>query len=112
MGLIKWMLLKDPDERPDMSTVNAQLHVLGGLNQIYHSTCCKRTNAWMASHVNENIRIWEAQIEKRYDEARLRFNKSLEAQQKVVEQNMVLQMEVESLRDELRREREYEPATF
>ena len=112
MGLIKWMLLNDPDERPDMSTVNAQLHVLGGLNQIYHSTCCKRTNAWMASHVNENIRIWEAQIEKRYDEARLRFNKSLEAQQKVVEQNMALQMEVESLRDELRREREYEPATF
>lgn len=112
MGLIKWMLLNDPDERPDMSTVNSQLHVLGGLNQIYHSTCCKRTNAWMASHVNENIRIWEAQIEKRYEEARLRFNKSLEDQQKVVGQNRVLQMEIESLRDELRREREYEPATF
>lgn len=112
MGLIKWMLLDDPDERPDMSTVNSQLHVLGGLNQIYHSACCKRTNAWMASHVNENIRIWEAQIERRYEEARLRFNMSLEDQQKVVRQNRMLQMEVKSLRDELKREREYQPATF
>lgn len=112
MGLIKWMLLTDPDERPDMSTVNSQLHVLGGLNQIYHSTCCKRTNAWMASHVNKNIRVWEAQIEKRYEEARLRFNKSLEAQKKFVWQNGLLQMEVESLRDELRSEREYQWATF
>lgn len=109
MGLIKWMLVNDPDERPDMSTVNSQLHMLGGLDQIYHSSCCKRSTAWMAASLNENIRKWEAQIEKRYDEARLRFNRSLEEKQRVlddkqriVEENTKLKEEVEQLRSALR----------
>ena len=108
MSLIKWMLVNDPDERPDMRTVNSQLHMLGGLDQSYHASCCKRSTAWMAASLNENIRTWEEQIEKRYDEARMRFNRSLEDKRKlsedkerVLQENKKLKEEVEKLREAL-----------
>lgn len=106
MGLIKWMLLNEPDERPDMRTVNSQLHMLGGLDQIYHASCCKRPTAWMAASLNENIRTWEAQSEKRYDEARVRFNRSLEDKQKAVVEKERVQEENEMLKEEIERLRE------
>ncbi|KAI1866817.1 uncharacterized protein JN550_007364 [Neoarthrinium moseri] len=42
VGLIRCMTSLDKSKRPDTAKVNAELVRLGGLEQIYHNSCCKR----------------------------------------------------------------------
>ena len=45
VGLVDDMLKYNPDERPTTKEVNDRLSELGGLDQIYHLSCChKKTN--------------------------------------------------------------------
>ncbi|KAH6647716.1 kinase-like domain-containing protein [Truncatella angustata] len=41
VGLIRRMTSLDPGKRPDTAIVTEELSRLGGLEQIYHNTCCK-----------------------------------------------------------------------
>jgi serine/threonine protein kinase len=41
VGLIRRMTALNPEERPDTTKVNEELSRLGGLEQIYHNSCCK-----------------------------------------------------------------------
>jgi serine/threonine protein kinase len=49
INLIESMLRYDPDERPKALEVNARLTELGGLDQIYHLSCCHKDNAYVSS---------------------------------------------------------------
>jgi len=64
VGLIDDMLKYDPDERPTTKEVNARLSELGGLDQIYHLSCCHKKTGYMSEimskllnslHFQENI---------------------------------------------------------
>lgn len=41
VGLIGRVTALDPIDRPDTAKVGQELSLLGGLEQIYHNTCCK-----------------------------------------------------------------------
>lgn len=44
VGLVERMLRFKPDERPNIEEVNKSLLVLGGLDQLYHLSCCHKNN--------------------------------------------------------------------
>lgn len=48
INLIENMLKYKPEERPKASEVNARLSELGGLDQIYHLSCCHKDNAYIS----------------------------------------------------------------
>jgi hypothetical protein len=53
VGLIDKMLKYDPDERPTAIEVNARLTELGGLDQIYHLSCCHKKNAYVSEVISK-----------------------------------------------------------
>lgn len=53
IGLIEDMLKYDPGVRPTASEVNERLSELGGLNQVYHLSCCHKKNAYMSEVISE-----------------------------------------------------------
>ena len=55
----------------------------------------------MAACLNENIRVWEAQSERRFEEARSRFNRSLVDKQQAMEDKEALVEENKRLREEM-----------
>ncbi|KAH6618214.1 kinase-like domain-containing protein [Chaetomium sp. MPI-SDFR-AT-0129] len=55
--LITKMLAIDPSERPVIFDVDSELTELGGLEQIYHTRCCKRSNRVLTERVNTKLRI-------------------------------------------------------
>jgi len=52
VGLIEKMLKYDPDERPTATEVNESLCELGGLDQIYHLSCCHKKNAYVSEVIS------------------------------------------------------------
>jgi len=48
VDLIETMLKYKPEERPKASEVNSRLSELGGLDQIYHLSCCHKDNAYVS----------------------------------------------------------------
>jgi serine/threonine protein kinase len=57
IGLIDNMLKYDPEERPTAIEVNERLSELGGLDQIYHLSCCHKKNAYV-SEVISKLKVW------------------------------------------------------
>jgi serine/threonine protein kinase len=53
VGLIDKMLKYDPDERPTAIEVNERLSELGGLDQIYHLSCCHKKNAYVSEVISK-----------------------------------------------------------
>jgi hypothetical protein len=52
VGLIDKMLKYDPEERPTAIEVNERLSELGGLDQIYHLSCCHKKNAYVSEVIS------------------------------------------------------------
>ena len=48
VGLIDSMLKRKPQERPTTRQVNERLSELGGLDQIYHLSCCHKKNEYLS----------------------------------------------------------------
>ncbi len=101
LGLIKDMLMNDPDGRPDVKTVNQQLHILGGLDQVYHGKCCWKGNAYMTALLDTELAEWDAAEHEKFEEARMKFNWSLEQKARVARENQTLLFEVDRLRVEV-----------
>ncbi|KAK4190873.1 kinase-like domain-containing protein [Podospora australis] len=54
--LISRMLDLDPTKRPTIFDVDAELVELGGLDQVYHSSCCKMSSRFVADRMNSKVR--------------------------------------------------------
>lgn len=53
IGLIESMLKYKPEERPTAVQVNERLSELGGLDQIYHLSCCHKKNDYLSKVISE-----------------------------------------------------------
>jgi serine/threonine protein kinase len=56
VGLIKSMLKYKPGERPTARQVNERLSELGGLDQIYHLSCCHKKNEYLSKVIRKFAR--------------------------------------------------------
>ncbi|KAI9650828.1 hypothetical protein NHQ30_000862 [Ciborinia camelliae] len=56
LGLVEKMLLYDSEQRPTAKEVNERLCELGGLDQIYHLSCCHKKNDVMCRSINSKMR--------------------------------------------------------
>ncbi|RAL67137.1 hypothetical protein DID88_007915 [Monilinia fructigena] len=56
LGLVEKMLLYDSEKRPTVKEVNERLCELGGLDQIYHLSCCHKQNDVMSKSINSKMR--------------------------------------------------------
>ncbi|KAM7190774.1 kinase-like domain containing protein [Naviculisporaceae sp. PSN 640] len=57
LRLIYRMLSTDASQRPVATQVDAELVELGGLEQIYHSSCCKRTPRHLTERMNNILKL-------------------------------------------------------
>ncbi|KAB5543107.1 kinase-like domain-containing protein [Coniochaeta sp. 2T2.1] len=51
------MLSVDPSQRPHASQADAELVELGGIEQIYHSPCCKRSSRFVTERIDMRYRV-------------------------------------------------------
>lgn len=56
VGLTARMLASEPSKRPVVDQVDTELVELGGIEQIYHSSCCKRSNRFVTDRINTKYR--------------------------------------------------------
>jgi len=56
LGLVEKMLSFDAVKRPTAEQVNARLLELGGLDQIYHLSCCHKNNDFLAEIINFKLK--------------------------------------------------------
>ncbi|KAK0616653.1 kinase-like domain-containing protein [Immersiella caudata] len=52
VGLTSKMLSPDPSRRPVVNQVETELVELGGIDQIYHSSCCKKSSRFVTDRIN------------------------------------------------------------
>jgi len=55
LGLTEAMLSHEPSSRPTASQVNAALHDIGGIEQIYHGNCCKKDASYVAGIIDSKM---------------------------------------------------------
>lgn len=56
VGLTARMLSSEPSKRPVVDQVDTELVELGGIEQIYHSSCCKRSSRFVTDRINTKYR--------------------------------------------------------
>ncbi|KAL3421746.1 Mitogen-activated protein kinase kinase kinase YODA [Phlyctema vagabunda] len=56
LGLVQSMLRFTADERPTAVKVNERLSELGGLDQVYHLSCCHKKNIQLSEVINTKLR--------------------------------------------------------
>ncbi|KAK5651399.1 hypothetical protein OQA88_12556 [Cercophora sp. LCS_1] len=56
VGLTSRMLSTDRSQRPRMKDVETELVELGGIDQIYHSSCCKKNSRFVTELLNNKLR--------------------------------------------------------
>ncbi|KAH7346640.1 kinase-like domain-containing protein [Rhexocercosporidium sp. MPI-PUGE-AT-0058] len=85
MTLIDQMLQFNPDDRPDAKEVNERLLELGGLDQIYHLSCCHKKNSLISQVINKKLKsAYESDTTSATLLAQMRTE--LEAKQKRIEE--------------------------
>lgn len=57
MGLTSRMLNPKPENRPSAVSVDKELVELGGLDQVYHSPCCKKTTRYLTELIDTREKI-------------------------------------------------------
>ncbi|TVY19169.1 Mitogen-activated protein kinase kinase kinase YODA [Lachnellula arida] len=90
IGLIEDILKYDPGERPSAIKVNEKLSELGGLDQVYHLSCCHKKNAYVSEVINKKLKavyemnadsvIQVAQLKKENDNYKERLQRLEEIQ--------------------------------
>ncbi|KFY25356.1 hypothetical protein V491_01787 [Pseudogymnoascus sp. VKM F-3775] len=55
LGLTKAMLAHDPEKRPKAEEVNERLVEIGGLEQVYHGGCCKKSSAYVSKLIDSKL---------------------------------------------------------
>lgn len=57
IGLAARMVSPRPSSRPVIFQVDSELVELGGLDQIYHSKCCKRSSRFLTERMNTKLKV-------------------------------------------------------
>ena len=57
VGLASRMVSKDPASRPVIFQVNSELVELGGIDQVYHSPCCKSSSRFVTERMNTRLKV-------------------------------------------------------
>jgi serine/threonine protein kinase len=55
--LIARMVSQNPSSRPVISQVNNELAELGGVDQVYHSSCCRKSSRWVIDRMNTRLKV-------------------------------------------------------
>ncbi|KAK4097348.1 kinase-like protein [Parathielavia hyrcaniae] len=62
--LISRMVSLTPSSRPVISQVNNELAELGGVDQVYHSSCCRKSSRWVIDRMNTRLKVVAAERER------------------------------------------------
>jgi serine/threonine protein kinase len=57
VGLASRMVSKEPSSRPVIFQVDSELVELGGLDQVYHFQCCKRSTRFLTERMNTKLKV-------------------------------------------------------
>jgi serine/threonine protein kinase len=57
VGLASRMVSKEPGSRPVIFQVDSELVELGGLDQVYHFQCCKRSSRFLTERINTKLKV-------------------------------------------------------
>ncbi|KAH6843215.1 kinase-like domain-containing protein [Chaetomium sp. MPI-CAGE-AT-0009] len=57
VGLASRMVSKEPGSRPVIFQVDSELVELGGLEQVYHFQCCKRSSRFLTERMNTKLKV-------------------------------------------------------
>ncbi len=57
VNLASRMASKDPSSRPVILQVNSELVELGGIEQVYHSACCKSSSRFVTERMNTRLKV-------------------------------------------------------
>lgn len=57
VDLTSRMLSSDPSQRPNASQVDGELVELGGIEQIYHFPCCRRSSRFVTERIDTRYRV-------------------------------------------------------
>ena len=57
VSLASRMVSKDPGSRPVIFQVDSELVELGGLDQVYHFQCCKRSSRFLTERMNTKLKV-------------------------------------------------------
>ncbi len=57
VDLASRMASKDPSSRPVIFQVNSELVELGGIEQVYHSPCCKSSSRFVTERMNTRLKV-------------------------------------------------------
>lgn len=85
------MVSKDPASRPVIQQVNSELVELGGIEQVYHSPCCKSSSRFVTERMNTKLRVAideRNRLRLEHDEMAKRL-RSLEANHETYETRLV-----------------------
>ncbi|KAK4150634.1 kinase-like domain-containing protein [Chaetomidium leptoderma] len=55
--LVSRMVSKEPSSRPVIFQVNNELVELGGIDQVYHAACCKRSSRFVTDRMNTRLKL-------------------------------------------------------
>ncbi|TAQ83701.1 hypothetical protein B7494_g7971 [Chlorociboria aeruginascens] len=67
LGLVESMLNLNPQERPTAEKVNERLCELGGLDQIYHLSCCHKKNTYVSEIISMLLPLFQPRLlDRRY----------------------------------------------
>ncbi|KFY83652.1 hypothetical protein V498_07893 [Pseudogymnoascus sp. VKM F-4517 (FW-2822)] len=55
VGLTEAMLAHDPEKRPSAQEVGKRLVEIGGIEQVYHGSCCKKSSAYVSKLIDNKL---------------------------------------------------------
>ncbi|OBT69534.1 serine/threonine protein kinase [Pseudogymnoascus sp. 23342-1-I1] len=55
VGLTEAMLAHDPEKRPSSQEVGERLVEIGGIEQVYHGSCCKKSSAYVSKLIDNKL---------------------------------------------------------
>ncbi|ELR05591.1 hypothetical protein VC83_07684 [Pseudogymnoascus destructans] len=55
LGLTETMLAYDPEKRPSVQEVGERLVGMGGIEQVYHGGCCKKSSAYVSKLIDNKL---------------------------------------------------------
>jgi serine/threonine protein kinase len=133
VDLTEWMVSGDPNQRPTIRQVDMELLDLGGIDQIYHAPCCRKSSRVVTDMVDrrfkkyatDNTRLYQDNermnkrlrelegrdetYQMRIENERRQYNKNMAGMQRQLEEEQLERKRLETLLAELQSGRRQRP---